>query len=436
MTDGEPEPFRMSTDPDAEPDAEPDAAPDAGADAGAVPHGGIAGGESIADLINEAARTAEAQAAAEADIDPAAQAEELSASIWGDAGGGGRSGAADTSALWDTDRATESARVWADDDEVWTEAAVPPEDLTTGPDPVVEEPAVEEPVIHVTDDEEEEEPEPFSFAAGPATTAPAPQPEHEVAADEPETFTFALDGTVGHGGDAPAAVAPQDPAATTSAQPGSWTVPGAGAADDVGDAHGDDDDDEVWIFYVPETDTPLADTDAPLAEAARPRSDTGWNDRAAAQEPRWSVPDLPLRGAGGDDDEPEGFVAAIGGDRTPAPEAFDAGESEPAMTGPTVAEPPVKTATAADEAPGLDSLDMFDDLDDQLDDLDQLDQLDQLDDQLEELEELATASPEDPEEDAATTDGPLDAATAARQVMQPGAVTFSSGGVKKRRRRG
>ncbi len=40
---------------------------------------------------------------------------------------------------------------------------------------------------------------------------------------------------------------------------------------------------------------------------------------------------------------------------------------------------------------------------------------------------------EDDEGDAPEDGTPLDAATAARQVMDPGSVTFSSGGKKKRR---
>lgn len=535
MTDDEPEPFTMPADPGAAADAPDDDAAEAEEEAAttdaADEPGGLPGGlESIADLIDEAARTAAAQAESE----QATDAHDDGADLWGD----GPAGSSDASSVWDAAEAASSGRgvwqatdaqgdVWADhaprrpsasadptrssqDPTVPTGTPAAAEDMVNAPsaddepdtfifsvgddrsdDPLPEEPTRPPAVA------DEEEPEPFSFASGPATSAPMPLPSRvEDDEEEPETFTFAV------ADDAPADDADEDVVVdvTTDAAPApeptivDWAVATPTAADDDGE-HPDDD---PWTFDVmaDASDSTTIDEDAPLAEAAQPRPDGGWRDLEAEAEPGWSVPDLPPRTYDDEDDEPDRFSISVGDDDPDdvatfavaddeddddagpvtftiaddqdddqddepvtfsvadeqvdddpgdeAPDAPPAVEMPPAdvvtaqvhdalgdLLGHTADEPasfdspastsfdtPAPAASPPESAGGGDDLDAWDDVADL--DLDQFD-------------ELATDT-EEPDVPAGNDedDDELDAPSAAREVMEPGSVSFSSKGRKKR----
>ncbi|MBW3603041.1 MAG: hypothetical protein KY434_10140 [Actinobacteria bacterium] len=467
MTDEEPEPFRMPADPDAEEPATPD---DDQPEGDVADEGPRARAESIADLINEAARTAAEQDQAE---ERGNVPQDRSADVWGEPAEAAP--AHGTDAVWQQAEDDAASNVWDldEDDDMWGSAGAPiheqpPTDEPTAP-PTARTPGADaegQPDEHDQHDEHDEEPETFTFPAGPDTTAPAALPDHTADEDEePEAFTFAVteDQPLG-------SAQPPGPASGTAAeadQVQEWTVPGA---DDDEEA---DVSDEVWTFSV------ATDQETPLADSASPRDDAGWHDLEAEQEPAWEVSDLTPR-AGGPGEEPEAFTAAIQAheddedddapwtspalpdvkhdapsDHVATAEVQDAlgdllgnGEQDaPAAATPAAATPAAPTPAAAtptpDDVAGDAGLDDFDHLDD-LDDLDHLDDMaaaavptvghadpthptgeDASTDEEDDVEEV--------EEEAAEVDQPLDAPTAARQVMAPGAVTFSSSGKKKKR---
>ena len=505
MTDGEPEPFRMSTGPteptDADGDrAEPEATDDTAAqDAGSDPDVVVGGVESIDDLIDEATRTAADQAERQASGEAA---EDRSADVWGDGGTDG-----DVDAVWAAAQDSSSGQevwgapdadgdVWSDDGLQWSPASDAastgrPEDPAqrpTGRPAAAEgmddgETADDEPgtfTFAVDDDDEvdtdsshgggtgdarpPEEPEPFRFEAGPATNAPAQVPDHVADADaeEPEAFTFGVDEDTA-----------QDDDRTDRRDVEEWTVPSADAAD------GDEEPaDDVWTSDVT-TETRQDDgTEAPLAESATPRDEAGWRDLDAEQEPDWSVPDLPLRRRDDAEEEPGAFTAHVEDTDDDAPWSSGTVEEEqPAGHDPVAADLPADVVTAEVHDALGDLLGNGDDdhdehhaaggggapitapvpaqdstpvptqdttpvpADDDAD-LDHFDELADLDlDQFDDLEATADEPPAEPADEAradedtgeeAADDDTLDAPTAARQVMEPGSVTFSSGGRKRR----
>lgn len=551
MTDGEPEPFRMPTEPDAnEPEGtEPDAT-ELGEEPAATPEEGspTERAENIADLIDEASRTAAEQTARkEAGEVP----EDRSADVWGDDGVTAEGDAdtdtdADADAVWAAAEGASSGHVvWSEADaegDVWadtTDTRTPPLSADPAREAAAARPAAaddedsapgeDEPdtfSFAIGDDRDDdgggaddrgaapvvppaeaEEPDPFHFDAGPDTSAPMPvddQPDDDV--DEPEAFSFAVDEG-----------SPQDQAPDASSTPTAstdssaertdtggtteWTVPSSGPADEDEEPETD-----VWTSDVTteteqhESTEDVEDAGGTMAESARPREVAGWRDLEAEKEPEWSVPDLPVRRHQDQDDEeePAGFAAAVDDTDDDAPwtsgpavetvdeddhdavdedapwtsgpaaadepqepedphrvddeavdlpadvvtaqvhdalgdllgnEREDAAPVTPATAGPPAAAPP--TATSASDATASDGLDQFDELDDL--DLDQFDDLDAADEPV--AEESDDAEPDDAaaeHEDDDRDQETLDAPTAARQVMDPGSVTFSSGGKKKR----
>lgn len=427
MTDDEPEPFVMPTEPSDDPGPalgpEPEAEPVAEAESP---------GEALEALV-AAAQEAVEEAAASDDPD------HTSAAMWGDADDEVPTDPAD---VWSDAAAASAENVWdldGDEDSVWNEFGTGPAPIAAEPEPPPARPAAAEGMDHV--DHDEEEPEAFAFPLGADDDRSAPPtPAVPTAADEddePEAFTFAVTDAPVPAHDAtdepvhddePAADEPADaeplahtePADHDVDEPGAWTPVAAGTA---ADEEEDDEDDDVWISSVAHDDS------APLAEAARPRDDTGWRDLEAAQEPSWSVPDLPLRPVDDDEDEPAAFSMSVdtAGDADALGALLDDAEASTATATPDTDAP----AASGGYAPGA------------LADLD----LDHLDDMVAAVEAAPAAAADDGAgadeehaeddgtadgDDAVADDAPLDAPTAARQVLEPGQVAFSSSRKKRR----
>lgn len=348
MTDGEPEPFRMTTGPDAA-DTPADAADDvddAPADDVDAPLPG--GAESIADLIDEASRTAAEQAVQEA---TGTAPVDRSGDVWGSADIDDDD--EDLDALWSAaaDRHRGSRvfdAVLGPDDDWGSAPRMPPaaadptigvgggsgaepepevfklsvdDSADEGPDPVAADvpPRVDGP-------DDEDDPEVFRFAAGPATTAPAAVPDHvpEAGRDEPDVFAFAFDDIPADAGEEPpddeARTGPgdgdpqepimrnDDPADDDAAEPTTqeepvsqeseagdderdpWAVP-SGSQDDAGElwATSTERVEPVWDA-APDDDAPWSSTD-----------DDDDDDAAFDDEAPWSSTD----DGGGDDAAPD-----------------------------------------------------------------------------------------------------------------------------------
>lgn len=372
MTDGEPEPFQMSTDPGDERDGADDAAADGPGDE--TPDGQPAGAahddaarattlpggvESIDDLIDEASRTAADQAIQAA---TGTAPVDRSSDVWGAVE---EEDDEDLDALWSAaaDRHRGSHVfddvLGPDGDEDVTRLPPPAADPTRS---LADEPVDDEPEVFTlpVDDEQAapassagstedrdataradaaeddptaaDDPEPFRFAAGPASTAPAEVPDHVPTGGraEPDVFAFAFsdDAADGNG----AEDEPDDTEDDTEIE----VMSGVHAADDgaaavptaqeepVSEEPEAPDDDAAWTFDIgedqPWEDEPAAGADdeeeATLAERAQPRSDAGWND--LSDEPAtWSLDPIPT----GDED---GFADAADLATSPDPGGFSA----------------------------------------------------------------------------------------------------------------
>ena len=302
MSDGEPEPFVMSTDPD-DPDGSTDEAGPATPDDTDDPEPGAAlPVESIADLIDEASRTA-AEQAVQAAIGEAP--EDRSAEVWGPADD-------DTEAVWDAAAEHHSGNRVFDDvlgtDDAWSSSG----DRQVSP--------AADPTVDLADGAGDED-------------------------DEPEVYTFPV-------ADEPSVVAADDLAAAMVApdSPGaSDEVDGDQVSADAGEDAQESDD--------------LAVLDEVIEADEDTWADQAWSDRveqadAAADEPTVETPEPFLFAAGPDTNAPADVPDHTATNDEREPDAFsfafdapDAPDEEPAMEPTTPADPdPTHDAAVGDGA--------------------------------------------------------------------------------------